>query len=257
MQPLLVKAMEEARRERLDKQRREGIAYRMTVLDTVVRDFRWTLAAKDDGAYSPTLVDFAHMEPFRQLLDPELTPDPGILERATSEELWDQLESSTISWQDKVIEELTVLVTSALDLDYETKILHSAWVVFRCNLCSKDELEYPEVVAHSCLYEKPSLDPDDVFSYLVATACDNSRRLPWSSKNLALNRRLIEARLAVMAACLLPDPDTITRRFVEESDPRLCCLVCSDEMTMRVSDWRTMVSSFSCPSRRLTSLPFP
>ena len=234
--------MQQARSERRDKERQLGIKYRMSVLDSAVRDFRWTFAAMRDAAYLPTLVDFAYMDPLRQLLDPKLTPNHGILTSADSEELWGQLESSTYFWQNKVIEELATIVSSALKLDLDTHRLHSAWVVFSCNHCSNDELDYPEVVAHPCLYEMHSPESANVFSSLVFDASDNSQRLPWSSKHLTLNHRLVEARLTVMTACLVPDPWTLTRHFMEDLDPRICCLFCSDGMTMRVSDWRTMVS---------------
>lgn len=129
------------------------------------------------------------MDPFRQLLDPQASPEPGLLVSSNLDKICEELADQLERWRTNVDDCLTVLVTTRYPRVKNDTPLSLAFVSFDCLRCGKKALEYPEIIAHDCLYAyaKPAYDDIDAFDFEVLSFSKNTGRFPWSAKYLRLS----------------------------------------------------------------------
>ncbi|GJE86881.1 hypothetical protein PsYK624_029640 [Phanerochaete sordida] len=234
----LVKILQDYRDSHRDYERRCTIKERLDVLAKGVEHARWTACSRNSAAFLPTLVDLAHMDPFRSLLDPD-ADTPTLLKPDSFDELCLQLTAHLEIWQRKVNDSLASLV--ALSSPSTAGNLTRACVAFDCNKCKRNSFEFPGVVAHECLYTYNEPPRTDMLDYEIFKFSKNTGRLPWSSDNLRLSSLAdLNSRRTVISACGL-DPDVATSEQMDDLDARLACSTCSDGASKYIMDWRTAI----------------
>lgn len=240
--PILTEVLERYRAEQIIEHKRKEIQLRIRNFNVTVQTFRWVRACQHDNpAFLPTTVDFAYIEPFKSLLDLELSPDSVLLNTPSSPEILSRITLASETWRTDIDKRLAALIGTPDGIAPNESLLMLAFVAFDCKRCNKVSIEYPDVIAHRCAYTRsePSSRSDTLLLREIGLQTD--RRLPWSCKHLVLSTgNRLEARRKAIIACGL-DPLVTTRQIIDDLDPRLSCRMCEDGAKKRVMTWRSAV----------------
>ncbi len=199
--------MEGIKRKRLDAARRVVLRDRFELFAKAVKAYRDpAVRRKRESDLSPHTVDLAVMDDFKTILDGPETADLSILQ--DSDMMRNKLDAAHLRWREDRKNELTTMVRHALDVPDGVDPLTLACALFRCKVCDRADLQYPEVVAHICARGFGHVQ--DMYG---TTASDfwsrKGSRSPWSAKELSFSTSASSLFLPIIQASGL-DPNSAT-----------------------------------------------
>jgi hypothetical protein len=240
----LVELLTELKKDRLAAAHVKIIRQRRILAAQAYTKFRETFPS--DTVFPPK-VDMIRTEPFRVVIeDTSIEPEEKVTEESFAAAILQVPEFSTV-WKRCKDQELVEMMKKTRPDSVETD-LHLAATFFMCS--TKEAISYPRILVSSSatLYSPWSRDPGA--TPLGATSLEQALSAQaWNEPaNIRFHAQASSAVRAVVEACGL-DPDVTTSAEMDEINPVLECLNCSNDSSRLVMRWIQTV-------RRLGSVLF-
>ncbi|EPQ54501.1 hypothetical protein GLOTRDRAFT_139079 [Gloeophyllum trabeum ATCC 11539] len=275
----MIEYMEQMKEHRLRVQQATYVRENKEQAMKMYRIWRETLPASELELGIPSVLDFCHFKPIRDLWEDTNEVKEDI-------EFWAQIADRgrmtkfVEDWRNKAKDELLPKLMGGIPFRCTQAQLELAVAVFRCtevphvhfkkqyhcNMAAKgsgwpkedeqDRIWYPQMLHHKCntvtgvgLRELPAVkdDPllvlgDGEYGYTCG-----AKRQTWSCKKLVFDEKASKVVVNILVACGM-DPRTTTVAELDKEDPRLVCLKCTyghrcdGERRVQVRCWRNMVA---------------
>ena len=232
--------MESLKQERLQRDRAELLRNRLWMMQTFVTKYeqaegRRTVASELRAQFS----DLALMSPFRELME---APSTTEITTRDLKVLSGKIPALRTEWLETRRSELIALIPSeAINPRDGVDVLSLATSTFYCNECFRDNLRWPNILAHSCAREEP---PEyDLYEAMVQDVCDDGNMSYfWNSDRMFEFNRRWDVEKRTIAECG-KDPDTATFEEMAQCRARLLCLACitPKDPYREAFDWKSAV----------------
>ncbi|KAL1942082.1 hypothetical protein VTO73DRAFT_6612 [Trametes versicolor] len=237
----VVDYVEGVRTARLAHERHQLICERLNILHDVItarEDFKGRRTAKSD--IQAGFADLALAPQFQALAE---APSTTEITRADFEALQDTIPALAAEWFAERKAELLPKVEAVLKAPDGIDPLSLAIVTFHCASCEREDLRWPNILAHKCV--RGSTYIGSPYKRALSTVCaKKGQRFPWRDrKNVFSISPKVAAARSVVAACGL-DPDMATHEEIDECEARLVCTACSADPMVQCREaldwWRAV-----------------
>lgn len=240
--PSLVDFLENAKAQRIEDERLNRIRIGQRILIQLLKDYAPTRPIDE---IIPVAADVYNMEEFKDIIENaevEVTPEMFA-------EVMTELPQLSKDWRASKGRELLALMNQvdipASSEDSDTAAVedvHSrlqlATTYFKCLSCPKYPIRYPLILEHRCLTE---FDYDPPFPSGEIGLYESLKSIPWNYDNrVMIHEDAHHAARAVVEACGF-DPDVTTSREMDEMNPVVECLRCSNTARRRGRRWQGAV----------------
>lgn len=241
--------MEGVRTARLAHERHQLICERLNILHDVIsarEDLQGRRTAKSD--IQAGFSDLALAPQFQALAE---APSTTEITRADFEALQDTIPALAAEWFAERKAELLPKVEAVLKAPNGVDPLSLAIVTFHCASCEREDLRWPNILAHKCVRGSTYIGAP--YKRALSTVCaKKGQRFPWRDrKNVFSISPKVAAARSVVAACGL-DPDMATHEEMDECEARLVCTACSADPMVQCREaldwWRAVRSTPIAPS---------
>ncbi|KAJ6531794.1 hypothetical protein B0H19DRAFT_1188595 [Mycena capillaripes] len=237
----LVELLKDLKKKRLEAARVKIIRERRQLAAQVYSKFRETFPA--DTVFPP-MVDMIRTEPFREVIEnTSIYPEEKVTEESFAAALL-QVPEFSMEWKRSKDNELVEIMKKTLSDSVEAD-LHLASTFFKCSRPSSEPINYPRILVHSSTTTfRWSRDDSD------HTLQDALKEEAWNdAAGVQYDERASRSVRSVVEACGL-DPDVTTASEMDEINPVMECLNCSDDTHGRLAMRWIQTAYHSCLSNK-------
>ncbi len=236
--------MEGVRAARLDKERFKEFSKRLVYLSHVAAAYEASLGRRTPMTESQACsLDLAKLPPFQQLVDAPSSPE---ITQADFERLQDMIPIVKAAWLADREQEFSKKALEVLPRgeDSSPPNLSLAILTFKCDSCHREDLKWPNVLAHECA--RDVVYRQDSWGQAIVELCVwQGKRPPWTATDDMFSANVdIEGARSVVTACGF-DPDVATHEDMDKCEVRLVCMACppnTEVISKETFDWRGAVS---------------
>ncbi|KAI0332365.1 hypothetical protein GY45DRAFT_1335658 [Cubamyces sp. BRFM 1775] len=224
LRPRLVLFLTALKQERLERERVGVVCGRLRMMQTSVAKYEQaeghrTAASELQAHFS----DFAFMYPFRELVE---APSTAKVTSRHFDALSGKIPALRVEWLEARRSESVALIPLEVINAWDgVDPLSLAISTFVCRECCREDLRWPNILAHSCARQEPPVH--GLYEAMVQDVCDDGNTpYFWNSDGLFKYNHRWELERRTIAECG-KDPDTATFEEMEQCRARLLCLVCT------------------------------
>ncbi|KAF9466241.1 hypothetical protein BDZ94DRAFT_1251484 [Collybia nuda] len=234
IRPTLIALMEEIKAERLTVERRNAQTCRQQILSRIYEEF---VASQPLHSIIPGLADFVMINKFKTIIE-----DTPVEEEVTPEHFqgaMSELASLIDGWRQTKNRELLEMMKVSLDIgsDAPQSMLNLATTFFYCTSC-KAEVQHPRILIHACTTSL-RYSEDASSKYFYDLGCE-----PWNfgGKRVLFHHVAYTTSRSILKSCGY-NPDIVTAQEIQDANPFIECLDCSNEKQGRlIMRWPQAVS---------------
>lgn len=247
MRDTLVAELDVLKTERLRTERRQATTERLKFLHGVVAAYEKSLGLRRSAASDlrAEFGDLAMMPAFRSIV--ELPACEPVTEQDFANWI-DTIPALQAEWlRERQCEFEAIVSENAGGRLLQYPMVTLAIVSFRCGYCKRDDIRWPNVLAHSCgrgVFFR-DLPGDEEYRSAVASFCLGLKlNCPWGCSAQKFTPTFAPRYIEAMIRACGRDPCRVTYDEMQSCGKRLYCKICSVPSIgyMQVYDWKNAVS---------------